>query len=432
MGTPANLYNSDADQQIGNGLSQSDLNQPQQQQQPIAQPGPVKTGLRGLLTQIMHNVAAGGIPGAAYPGDLLGEAHDRQQVAMAHAKAQAALIQAQADVMKNTVPFTLQDGTVLHLPAKMATDLYKQSIANQGKTGAAQIGANAKVQSGINTLRGVLSKQGLDIEQDENGGITGVKPLPELSAVQQAQIDLQNAHKDVLMNPNNPTFQQKEREIEARLAMARSSLALRQQGNARADAQFQINNGVTPTGAPANIVGAGQAVDANGNAIGKNFQGINTPTGVSRTAAEQGQIIVSAGNDLKADIDANRDKLGNISAIVNSAFMGTPLSDPTSARIAAKLASYAALNPRLHGFRGSQALAEFKSLVGGIPNNPDAMKAAIDGIASTAGAVQNVGTPRTNVNSKPLDAGTAATFLRQAGGDKKKARALARAAGYSF
>lgn len=405
MGTPTNLYNPDDSQQIGNGLSQNDLNQPQQQgsqqgqQQPIAQPGPVKTGLRGLLTQIMHNVAAGGLPGAAYPGDLLGEAHDKTQAAVAHVRAQTALTQAQADVMKGTVPVTLSDGTILHLPPKMATDILKQQTANQGKIQSSQIGANAKLQAGVTNLRGVLAKQGFDVEQDENGAVTGVKPLAEMSSVQQAAADLQKAHADVLTNPNNPTFKQKEREIQSRLAMARAALSLRQQGNQRADAQFQINNGVTPEGAPSTIEGAGQAVDANGTPIGRNFQGINTPTGASRTAAEQGRIIQNAGTDLKADINANRGKLGNIEAVINSAFLGTPLSDPDSARIAAKLASYAALNPRLHGFRGSQALAEFKHLVGGLPNNPDSMIAAIDGIAGTARAVEGVGTPRTNANT---------------------------------
>lgn len=416
------------------------------QQQPQAPPapannaqnaGPVKAGLRGVLARMLGNFSYGAGQSMLKAAGDETDAEKSTRIAMtAHLNAQTQLAQSQSQM----IPVQLPNGTVVHLPPKMAGDLMKQQLANTGKTDVAGINKSAKVQDGINNLRGVLAKSGWDVDQDENGGVTGVKPLPELSAVQQATADLQNAHKDVLMNPNNPTFQQKEREIQSRLAMARASLSLRQQGNARADAQFQINNGVDPSGAPATIQGAGQAVDQSGAPIGRNFQGINTPTGATRTAAEQGGIILDAGNKLKADIDAHRDKLGNMEAIVNSAFMGTPLSDPDSARIAASLASYAALNPRLHGFRGSQALAEFKGLVGGLPNNPDAMKAAIDGIASTAGTVQKAGTPRTNANTKPNPSGTrqltdpnmARGYMQRAGGDKDKARALAKQDGWNF
>jgi len=135
MGTPAQLYDLGGDQQ--------QQQQPQQQQQgpstQQAQPGPVKQGLRGFLMQMMHNMAAGGLPGAAYPGDLIGEAHDQRQAAIAETNARAALTQAQADVMKNTVPFTLPNGAMVHLPAAMATKLLQQQLANQGKVEANKV-----------------------------------------------------------------------------------------------------------------------------------------------------------------------------------------------------------------------------------------------------------------------------------------------------
>jgi hypothetical protein len=358
--------------------------------------GPVKAGLRGVLAGMLKNFSYNG--GQAMIHAAGGETDAERSIRLAttaHLNAQTQLAQSQAMM----IPVQSPNGSTMYVPAGKMGDVVKQMFANQGKTDTAQINSKTKLQAGIDMLRGALAKQGLEPDQDENGAVIGVKPMDELSAVQQATADLQKAHTDVLMNPNNPTLKLKEKEVQSRLAMAQASLSLRQQGNQRADAQFQINNGVTPQGTPATIQGAGQAVDQSGSPIGRNFQGINTPTGATRTAAEQGGIILDAGNKLKADIDAHRDKLGNMEAIVNSAFLGTPLADPDSARIAASLASYAALNPRLHGFRGSQALAEFKKLVGGLPNNPDAMKAAIDGIASTAGTVQKAGTPRTNVNT---------------------------------
>jgi hypothetical protein len=71
---------------------------PSQQQQAPAQNasgGPVKSGLRGVLLQIIRNVGMGGLPAAAYPGDLMGEAHQRNQVAVQEAQARTGEYQAQ-------------------------------------------------------------------------------------------------------------------------------------------------------------------------------------------------------------------------------------------------------------------------------------------------------------------------------------------------
>ena len=57
----------------------------------------------------------------------------------------------------------------------------------------------------------------------------------------------------------------------------------------------------------------------------------------------------------------------------------------------AQIASFAALQPTLHGFRGQQALAQFEKIIGGVPKNPDALEAAIKAIQGTAGIIQNIG-----------------------------------------
>lgn len=110
------------------------------------------------------------------------------------------------------------------------------------------------------------------------------------------------------------------------------------------------------------------------------------PTGQSLSRADQAKVVSRAGDDLISQIQQHRDKIGNIGAIINSAFLGTPLSDPVQQGLAAQIGSFAALNPAMHGFRGSQAIEEFKKLIGGIPNNPDSMIAAIKAIQRTAGA----------------------------------------------
>jgi hypothetical protein len=110
-------------------------------------------------------------------------------------------------------------------------------------------------------------------------------------------------------------------------------------------------------------------------------------TGAYGHSEAQAGAVERAGNELINTIQQNRGKFGNMKAIINSAFLGTPLADPTSQGLASQIASFAALNPALHGFRGKDALNEFLKLIGGLPNNPDALIAGIQGIEKTAGAI---------------------------------------------
>ena len=110
-------------------------------------------------------------------------------------------------------------------------------------------------------------------------------------------------------------------------------------------------------------------------------------TGAFGHEEAQAGAVTRAGSDLIKEVQANRDKFGNVSAILNSAFLGTPLSDPVSSRLASQIRSFAALNPSMHGFRGKDALDEFAKLLGGLPNNPDSLVAGIQGILSTAGSI---------------------------------------------
>lgn len=98
----------------------------------------------------------------------------------------------------------------------------------------------------------------------------------------------------------------------------------------------------------------------------------------------QAGAVERSANDLISTIQQNKNKFGNMEAIINSAFLGTPLSDPVSQGLAAQIASFAALNPALHGMKGKDALEEFLKLIGGLPNNPDALIAGIQGIVKGA------------------------------------------------
>jgi hypothetical protein len=89
-------------------------------------------------------------------------------------------------------------------------------------------------------------------------------------------------------------------------------------------------------------------------------------TGAYGHEMAQAGAVERAGTQLKQSIQANKNHLGNIGAIVNSAFLGTPLDDPVAKGLA------------------TQPIKTFEQIVGGIPDNPDALIAAIDAIGGTA------------------------------------------------
>ena len=111
-----------------------------------------------------------------------------------------------------------------------------------------------------------------------------------------------------------------------------------------------------------------------------------TPAAVKARQA-QAVYIQEAGDQLIANIQKNRKKIGNLGSYWNQYINGTPIADPDTSGLMAQISSFAALQPALHGFRGSQALAEFNKIIGGPPKNPDALISAIKAIQGTANIV---------------------------------------------
>jgi hypothetical protein len=107
-------------------------------------------------------------------------------------------------------------------------------------------------------------------------------------------------------------------------------------------------------------------------------------TGQLASRIGQAKIVQSAGDQLIKDIKANKDKMGNMQAMVSAAVLGTPWADPETQQLYSEIGSYIALHPAMHGFRGTNALDHFSKLIGGIPNNPDAMIAGIEGLSKMA------------------------------------------------
>lgn len=133
---------------------------------------------------------------------------EQQQAEAEHSQAQAQLARAQAQPVN--VP-----GIQGKIPAGSIPALLGRERA-----------AEATAQGGIQ--KQLVANQGQQtVEKMKEGS-----PLAQAQASHlQAQDDLARAHQDVLMNPNNPTFRQKERDIQARLALAQQNLKLRMQSN---------------------------------------------------------------------------------------------------------------------------------------------------------------------------------------------------------
>lgn len=150
---------------MGGGQDQSQQQPPQNNAQNA---GPVKAGLRGVLSRMLGNFSYGaGQAMLKAAGDETDAEKATRLAQTAHLNAQTALTNAQATMMQNSVPFTLPNGTTVHLPAKMATDLMKQQIANQGKTDVANINKRF-----ITTPAGLFDTSSRQLIQGTNAGIT--------------------------------------------------------------------------------------------------------------------------------------------------------------------------------------------------------------------------------------------------------------------
>ena len=131
--------------------------------------------------------------------------------------------------------------------------------------------------------------------------------------------------------------------------------------------------------------------DTAGHAISTHAPAAANIPAAARGAGIQGRNIIEAGGHLKALIDENKDRIGNLGSYWNQWINGTPIADKDVSRLMAQLGSYAALQPKLHGFRGQDALREFTKIIGGVPKSPEALKAAIDAISDTAGVIAGTG-----------------------------------------
>jgi hypothetical protein len=107
----------------------------------------------------------------------------------------------------------------------------------------------------------------------------------------------------------------------------------------------------------------------------------------------QAAAVTRGGEQLISDLQQHKDALGSLLTWAQKYGLNTPIADPELAGVQAELASFAALQPAMHGFRGMNALDTFEKIIGAIQKDPDAAIASIRGIMKTAGALLPKPTP---------------------------------------
>lgn len=106
------------------------------------------------------------------------------------------------------------------------------------------------------------------------------------------------------------------------------------------------------------------------------------------------------GKQVIDEINAHRDKLGDLYAWVQQYGLNTPIADPELAGLYASLKSFAALQPVIHGYRSTSALETFEKIVGGLQKAPDATIASIEGLMQGGQAVNPALRPK--VDTPPV------------------------------
>ena len=114
------------------------------------------------------------------------------------------------------------------------------------------------------------------------------------------------------------------------------------------------------------------------------------PTGQAAHQIFQGTAIEELAPQVIADINANRQILGNLGSYYKQWLAGTPVSDPNAAQLMTELMSFAAMQPALHAFRSTNALDAFEKMIGGLEKNPDSTIATINGLLKTPEAFTNL------------------------------------------
>lgn len=265
------------------------------------------------------------------------------------------------------------------------TNFEAQPELTQAKQDLAEQKQNETAQHHQGQLDSSLREHGY--KRDETGKIIPLS-YEEMSPQQQAVTDLKSSQEE-LANATADLKKAQKENIPTQVAMAQQRIETAQRNSSIAAGRLGLEGEKF-------AFQKEQAADKQ-----------DQPPAAVLGRAYQGRAIMEAGDTLKKEIDKHSDKIGNLGSYWTQYVNGTPISDPEVSGLMARIASYAALQPALHGFRGQQALAEFQKIIGGIPKNAESLKSAIDAIDDTAGIVNRAGSkpPKGSGNAPPKSQG---------------------------
>jgi hypothetical protein len=259
------------------------------------------------------------------------------------------------------------EGAVTADEANAEKEAQTNNLNIQPQLRQAQMDLNQNKQSEIENHH----RQQIETSLNEHGFTMGedgkIAPLPyeRMSKPQQAVHDLK-ASQEELANANAELKKAQISGIPTQIAMAQQRIQTAQQNAQTAAGRLGL---------------AGQGLQfREQQATEKQDQ----PSSIAHGRADQGRAIVESANSLKKFIDTNPQVFGNLDSYWKKFVNDTPISDPMASKAMTELASFAALQPALHGMRSHDAMREFAKMIGGIPKNPESLKAAIDGIVDSA------------------------------------------------
>ena len=259
------------------------------------------------------------------------------------------------------------EGAVTADEANAEKEAQASNLNIQPQLRQAQMALNQNKQSEVENHH----QQQIESSLNEHGFTMGedgkIAPLPyeRMSEPQQAVHDLK-ASQEELANASAELKKAQAAGIPAQVAMAQQRIQTAQQNASTAVQRL----GLTKEAMQFREQQATEKQDQ--------------PSSIAHGRADQGRAIVESANSLKRFIDTNPQVFGNLDSYWNKFVNDTPISDPMASKAMTELASFAALQPALHGMRSHDAMREFAKMIGGIPKNPESLKAAIDGIVDSA------------------------------------------------
>lgn len=353
-------------------------------------------------------------------------------------------LQAQLEAEKNREERTAINATTTQERAREA-DLRKQEIEATNAQRLEGLKGTNQTRLDIQNLKDIVSQQGaaqkntaLDAQmlragfgKNETGAYV---PTPEKQARdkaeaeykqaatdhQKAMADLEKARND----PNSPAFRQAQQRLEA--ASQRLNLSTQQ--------FLMRSRGIDASGEPL----PGAMLTSEGTPVGSAFQQNVRPTGQERNKADMASSAREQLGDIVGIVQRHPEIFGpghgQVTEVEN--WLGSQSPDAQAFKAARTIAGDHLAGT--FGGRSEPALAALDSAIGKFKDNPEAMLAGIKQIDKAAKVFEDKGTvhiaDRKNKTPlvKKLDEATAAKYLQQSGGNKDKARAAAKADGYSF